>query len=443
MGRSGWKLALAFVALLGGCSRRGKNEVVPVSVDSATDVSSVASGPTRVVETPAIFSLPIAATRGGGATFVAGFVASESVVRVMAFRDAKTLWTADAVHAATWTPDAQLSLEPAADGVAILWRSARGESSAGSMVLLGGHGEAKGGPDDVGASMCTTATGLAWIGADRHGPSRVFARAWGEAAPRMVASVAAERAPTLTCGTRGAFVLGDGDDDITATSFVPGESPSNTVAVVLRDADFGDDEREHYAFSSGDDLVLVRVGESGDVAVRRIRPDGGPGPWRKWKHSIGSDDDVVEVDGNGESTVLVVASQAGAVCPSTGTPADRLRAVRFDSSEHESSVDLSAPDCDRTPGPVWIGDDPGVGLLVAWGQGTARPKSAAAPLSGLAFRATASALSGELAIDALGLTKAGCDDDGCFAAALERARDGDAMHPLAIAILRYVARAAH
>jgi hypothetical protein len=440
MVRCWYKLALVSAALAAGCSRHPKTEAVAPAHDaSAGETPPIGDGrPARVAETPAVFSLPIAATRAGRTTFVAGFVAGENVVRVMALRGANVLWTMDPVRAVTWTPDAELRLEPAADGVAVLWRSAHGESSAGSVVVMDEHGQAKGGPDGVGASMCTTATGLAWIAADRHGPSRVFARAWDEGAGHAVGAIPPDRAPSLYCGARGVFVLADGDDDITATSFVPGDATMGASAVVLRDADFADDERDHYAFSVGDDLGIMRVGDSGDVSLRRVPRGGNPAPWRKWKHAIGSDDDIVDVDGDVESTIAVVEAQAGGVCPSTGAPADRLRAVRFDSSEHESVIDLSAPDCDRTPGPVWIAEAPRSGLLVAWGQSAARPKSAAAPLSGLGFRSAGPGHSGDMAFDAVGLTKAGCDDEGCFAAALEIENDGDAMHPLKIGLYQYV-----
>jgi hypothetical protein len=444
-----WTVCAVAVALGFGCSRKPPGDAPSGAIDAAVARPGPAApevpAAAPIGETPPVFSLPIAATRAAGETIVAGYVAAEGVVRAMALRDRRVMWTVDAVHGVTWGPDAELRIEPAGDGVAVSWRTGRGGSGAvpGVLAAIGAHGEQKGVVDGVGGSVCATATGAVWIGGERHGPTRVHARPWAEgadAAVRDVASVAADRAASLTCAAHGAFVMGDGDDDITAAWLVPGEGAAGAPVVVLRDAEFRDDERDHYAFSVGDDLVFVRVGESGEVAVRRVRPDTGPGPWRRWKHAIGSEDDVVEVDGDESGTVLVVAVQSGSPCASTGAPADRLQAVRLDSADHESVTEIAPAECDRTPGPVWLGTAPEAGPVVLWGQAPATPKAAAAPVTGVAFRTVGAgpARSGELRLDAVEVVRAGCDAEGCFAAALRRAQtqSSDAMEPLAIEVVR-------
>jgi hypothetical protein len=438
-----WGLALA-------CSRKRSSPpaasgAAEAGVTTAVQDAGEASGAVRVAETPPVFSLPIAAARAQGTTIVAGYVASEAVVRVVALRGRDVAWTSDVIRGAAWAPDAELKLEPLGDGVALFWRGGRGVGTPGSLVLLGAAGQRISGADDVGASGCATSTGLSWLtplAGDRHAPTRVRARATTDDSPSDVLVVPADRTPSLYCGTHGAFVLADGDDDILSTWVAPGEATAHAPVVVLRDADFADDERDHYAFTAGDALAFVRLGDTGDVAIRHIVSDASPGPWRRSRRAIESDDDVVEVDGHPDMTVIVVASQAGPPCSSTGAPSDRIQALRFDSSERPVAFELAPPDCGQTLGPFWIAERPdGGGLTVVWGVGASASQGGSAPIGGLGFRAVGGAPTGplgagQLAVDAFDVVRAGCDASGCFAAVLERPADGDAMRPMAIAVFR-------
>ena len=69
------------------------------------------------------------------------------------------------------------------------------------------------------------------------------ARRWDEDAPRDIATLAHDRAPTLLCGDHDAFVLGEGDDDLTDTAFSPAEAGARPSLVAIREPrTFGDEQ---------------------------------------------------------------------------------------------------------------------------------------------------------------------------------------------------------
>jgi hypothetical protein len=309
------------------------------------------------------------------------------------------------------------------------------------LVLLGPHGEARGVPLEIGAALCTTADGLAWIDPRATGPARVLARRWSEASAREVVAVAPDRDPALVCGDHAVVVLGDGDDDLTATSFVPGENAAQPPRVASRDGDFGEDEeREHDAYAVGDDLGLVRVAASGSVAVREMPRGGAPGPWRKLKQTIPPDDDVVAVDGDADATFVVFTHDADDACPGIGSTAESVRALRVDrKSGAESVLDLAPADCDRSPGPFWIAPSPG-GSTVAWVERAAKAPAKTAAIAAVALRTLAAGAAikpRRIDLQADAVADSGCDDAGCSVAALLRPPDADGMQPESIAVFAY------
>ena len=73
-----------------------------------------------------VFSAPMAAAHLAQQDVVAGLVAAEGTVRVLGMVDGEPVWSADAVTASTWAPDAELHLEAAGDaGVVLVWRGPR------------------------------------------------------------------------------------------------------------------------------------------------------------------------------------------------------------------------------------------------------------------------------------------------------------------------------
>ncbi len=378
---------------------------------------------------------------------VAGLVATQHVVRVVGLRDGSASFSTDAIEGAKWSAGAELGVQRAADGVAVIWRDGLGATSAGTLVLLGPNGEVRGAPVEVGAAMCTTAEGLAWI-EPRRGDSgrmvRVLERGLTESTSREILSLSSDRSPTLVCGVRSVFVLGDGDDDLTIDVFVPGSSV-RAPTLVLRDAAFADEEREHEAFAVGDDLELVRVGATGGIATRTIpgagKDDHSPSAWRRLKHVLSDDDDVVAVDGQGSRTLLVFTRDMDTACATPESGGQRIRAFAFDRpAGTDRLIELAPAGCQGQRGPFWIpaGLSEAQGPVVAWVERGSKGENAAA-ISGLAFRVVHpdAVQSGRVEVAADALVDGDCDDKGCYAAALLREPGSDGMSPGAIAVVTY------
>jgi hypothetical protein len=449
--RPGLRL-LAFVplALAGGCTCGAKQpppapgesaSAAPTGAGSASAGATVHPAGAAAPLDPSVFSAPITAARAAHQDIVAGLVAADGVVRAMGLAGGKPAWATDVLTGVSWAPDAELHAQPTGDGgVALVWRGPRAGKVGRALVLVGPHGELRGEPTEVGAAVCATADGLAWIDPRTSGPTRVVARRLADATGHEVLSVPPDRDPALVCGDHAVVVLGDGDDDLTATAFVPGASPKPRV-VAIRDSDFGDDdEREHDAYSLGDDLGLVRIGTSGAIHLREVPRDGAPTPWRRLKQTIPPDDDVVAVDGDADATLIVYTHDAADACPGIGSTAEGVQLLRVDRKTGAESLTALAPaDCDRSPGPFWIAAGAPGGSTVAWVERTTKLAAKAAPVAGVALRTLAAgdakARRIELVADAV--VDAGCDDKGCSIAALTRPAGGDGMQPEAIAVFAY------
>ncbi len=413
-------LALGALALplLGACSRGARR----APGDGGLEAGPAPAASSTPAPSEAVFSAPIAAAMAGHTQVVAGLVVAEKVIRVRATRGGSVVCSTDVFRGAAWAPDVELRVLPAADGVAVLW-GGPGASGVRAMVTLGAHGELLGEPADIGAAACATAEGIAWVDPRRTGPVRVVARRWGESEVRDAATLPADRDPALVCGEHAVFVLGDGDDDLTLTSFVPGDVSSRPARVAMRDSDFGDDdEREHDSYTMGDTLGLVRVAASGAVAMREMPRAGSPTPWRTLKHKLAADDDVVAVDGDAAATLVVYTHDAEDACGGVGSSAVVVRAVRIDrATGAETVVDLAPPDCDVSPGPFWIAPVPG-GQAVAWVERSGKLAPNAPPIRRLAVRVVRAdgVRPGGATVVADALVDAGCDESSCFAAALVR-----------------------
>jgi hypothetical protein len=410
------------------------------SAASAHAIDGAPSSGTIARSAP-VFSAPISALRVGHQLVVAGLVAAEGIVRVMGLAPdpsgpERSLWSVDALRGVSWTPDAELHLEPAGDGLLVIWRGGLDGKAQAVLTVLGLHGDVRMPPVPMGSGACATADGVAWI--EPHGPGavRVRAKRWAETEARQVTTAASDRSWTLLCGAHEAYALGDGDDDLAATAFAPGDAARGPL-VVIRDQDFGeDDEREHHSFASGDDMGLVRIGDSGSVSVRQLS-GGHLSPWRRTKRALAADDDVVAVDGDDDASFVVFTREAPAPCPGTEAAA-AVHVLRIDrKGSEDSGRELAPEDCGSAPGPFWIGLRHGA-PLVGWTHRKAKPPLGAAPIDGLAFRSVS--LGSEVRhfdIEADALVEAGCDEDACYAAALARGPEDDGGRPEAIVGIRY------
>jgi hypothetical protein len=444
-------LAFVALALFSGCNCASKHPpppgattgtaAVPTASASAPDGAAVAAGRLDL----AVFSAPIAAARVAHQDIVAGLVAADGVIRVMGLADGKAAWATDVLSGVAWAPDAALHAQAAGDGgIALVWRGPRSGKVGRTLVVVGPRGEIRSDPTEIGAAFCATADGLAWIDPRTSGPTRVLARPWSEPAARNVVSVASDRDASLVCGDHAVFVLGDGDDDLTATVFVPGGAPAVPPVVAIRDGDFGeDDEREHDAYTLGDDLGLVRVASSGAVALRELPRDGAPTPWRRLRQSLPANDDVVAVDGDAGATFLVFTRDAEEACPGIGSTAETVRALRVDrKTGAESFLDLAAADCDRSPGPFWIASAAPGGVTLGWVERATRLAAKAPPIAGASLRTVPQLDAGALKarridLQADAVVDAGCDDRGCSLAALLRPAGADGTQPEPIAVVPY------
>lgn len=440
-------LPFLVAGLMGGCTCGAKRPSAPGgdafrATASASAVSvERGDGGGAAHSTLAVFSAPIAAARVGVEDVVAGLVAAEGIVRVVALSGGRVAWNADALHGVRWTPDADLRVQPADDGVVLVWRGAIDGKAGRTAVVLGARGEARGEPFSIGTAWCATSGAIAWVDPRRAAPARVLARRWADAQASPVATVPPDRDPGLVCGDRVLTVLGDGDDDLTATRLTPGEAGKPSEAVILRQADFGgDEEREHHVYSVGDDLDLVRVGASGSVACREVRSAGTPAPWRRLEHAIAADDDVVAVDGDATETLIVTTHGTDQDCPDVSATATSVHALRIDrSTGAESVLELAPADCDRSPGPFWIAAAPGAAVATAWVERRAKLPPRAAPIDAVVFRVLRpdGVRAGRVDVVADAVADAGCDERGCMLAALVRPPGGDGMQPGPIRVLGY------
>jgi hypothetical protein len=410
------------------------------SLSSRDGEASLSPDGSRLTSNDAEFSAPLGAVRIGSLDVVAGLVAAAGTVRLLGFTDGRQAWSADVLRGVAWAPDAELRLQGAPAGISLLWHGLRDGKSARTLVLVGARGEERGPPVEIGSSFCSTADGTAWIGPHTAGPTRVSARRWSEADSNEVLSVSADRDVSLVCGDHRVIVLEEGEDDLGATSFVPGERAAPAPVTVLRDSDFRDDEREHDAYSIGDDLGLVRVAASGSVALREVSHANSPSPWRNLEHALSAEDDVVTVDGDVGATLIVVTHESEDACGDSRSSSESVRAIRIDrKTGQESLVEVAAPDCNRVRGPYWIGQASS-GTVVAWIERHAAAPPKSAPISGMAFRVlggadTHAAERIEELADAW--VNGGCDDLRCSAAALLREPGSDGMRPAPIRVLLY------
>src|ERR1019366_1870415 len=151
------------------------------------------------------------------------------------------------------------------------------------------------------------------------------------------------------------------------------------------------------------------------------------------KHAVSEDDEVVALAGDAEATLFVLTRETSEPCAGGDSGALGVRVLRVDrKTGSETAVSLAQADCASVPGPFWIGA-PGAtpaASVVAWAHRKAKRPATAAPIDGLVYRVLASDRSTPLTmatidVQAEALVDAGCDDTGCFAAALVRGADAD------------------
>jgi hypothetical protein len=366
------------------------------------------------------FSAPVAAARvRSGTTMVAGLLVSRGTVAVSDIGDDGLIrWTVDVLSGISGGPNVELHVFPARDGAAVVYRGRRGDRAVMEAVLVDAAGHLSGPAVDAGAAACATDDALVWVERPHGGSARVLGLPWGKSRSEELARVSPERDPALVCGNKTVFALGDGEQDTTIATWPVAQPRPRWV---MRDRDFSDEEREHDTFVVGDTLGLVRVGQSGVVAVRDVGAE--MSPWRHLGARLNEADDVV-------------ADEAG--CDGPGAPSVHALHVEKRTGS-EQSFELAPAPCDRELGPFWTGSIDKA-FVVAWVERASVRAAAEPPIVGLAYRTITSAGLGELSRVSRPsdeMVDAGCDKDRCYAVALVRPRGAVEMLPEAVEVVAY------
>jgi len=461
-GRSAIGFVVLGVLACGGCTCGKSSGGAATAPSSSASAASASASPSASAAPPdngpvdaksgARFSAPIAATRlANGSVVAAALTASapdagagdagprvDSIVAT-SFDARGVAWSVEVLRGIAWSQEVELRVLPAGDGAAVVWRGALDGKIARYLVVVDAKGAPKGKPVEVGSALCATLDGLAWIDRPPGEQARVRMRAWADADASELMRLPAEPPPTLVCSEHRVYALVAGEDELTVTTGVAGDA--GAPVVMSRDKDFpDDDDSDNQPFTTGDRLGLVRIGESGTIAVRDL--DGADlSPWKTLKHKIVPDDDVVvAVDGDAASFVVVYTHDQSDLCKDPGATGRSLHALRFDrASGSESRLLLAPADCGKEIGPFWLGA-PQRGFVAAWAERGKRSDATSAPIRALLHLPLAASDGGapgrvDQAADAI--ADAGCDGTTCWAVALVRESGADGMAPEALRVLRY------
>jgi hypothetical protein len=406
--------------------------------------STSSSNEPAVVETRApgvdggggVFSAPIAAAHEtGGDVLVAGLDVPAKAIQLL------RIGPSDEVRARTtafsdvkWSSEADLKvMASGGGGAAVTWRGLRAGKLGRSLVTVSADLGKVAAPVEVTGPSCATRDSI-WFTDGK----RAHSRSWTGATVDI--DLPKDREAALVCGTTRAWAFLEEDD---GTSFLPLASPDGgraSASVLLREADFGEDEqRERSEYTFGDELGIVRLASSGMVAYREVK-DGTVGALKKARTKIPHDDDVVAVDATSRALAIVFTQDASSSCPD-GQASTKVSALRIDrATGEETSLELSTGICTREVGQFFTGAV-GDAVSVAWVErvpAAGKPKAPIVALAHASVPATGAAQAVkriDVAADAL--VDAGCDAERCYAVALERRSGTDGMVPGPIRVLRY------
>lgn len=434
-------IALLVVSSFAGCTCSKEAQKVDAENSAAASASAPASDQAPLGSPPAldaqIFSAPIAAARMvNGHILAAGLVVPKEAITLTSLDvTGKVEWTVDALQGVRWSNDSELRVLPAGDGAAIVWHGPKDKKPGHFVAVIGPKGELRGGVLEIETMPCTTADALVWIESRANGPVRVKMRDFADGAVRDLASIEAESTPTLNCGEHAVHAFIEGDDQKTVRT-LSGVGSDKGPHTVISAAEYADDQgREFEAYMVGDDLGMVRVGDDGDILIRELS-HGRLGPWARLKRKLAIDEDVVKVDADKTSAVVVYLKDEGEDCTS-GAPAKSVHALRVDrKTSKESSILLAPAQCGKDVGALWLADH-AKSFVAAWIEPGSRADPA--PIRGFVFRPLAGEASAptRVAQAADAIVEAGCDGAACFAVALVRDPGADGMAPEALRLLRF------
>lgn len=417
--------------------RKGPSETSGPAAPSASASASVApdaAAPRSVV------SAPIAATHAtNGDVIVAAFDPLSKYVRVRRIDAAgRVVRDRPVLGGVSWSNDADIKLSThPTETIALTWRGLRRDNFGVDklvrmLVVLDQTLIPQGEPTPVSGASCTTRD-AAWLTDGAFAESR----SWSSAPSRV--ALPKDDDVSLLCASTQAFAVMEGEERTSILPLVETDAKPSPMTV-LRESDFGDDEqRDVSEYTVGDDVGVVRVGVSGNVAIRELS-GGTLKPLHKLKTQIPKDDDVVAVDASDRVIVVVHTQDVSASCaPSDGSSpvSTKVSVLRVDRQTFdESTVEISPGRCGDEVGPFYTGAV-GERVSVAWTERRGGPGRARAPIVGLAHALLGPQgvpLFARIEQPADALADAGCDANGCYAAALVPAEGaGDAT----VRVLRY------
>jgi len=431
--------AISLGALALSC-HGGKSQPAPAVDSGGSTSASREAGPSATLP-PARFSRPLAAAHGkSGLTYVAGLVVPSSVIAVTALAaDGTTRWTRDAITGVSWSANATLTAIPTPRGGIVVWHGPR----AGQDVTVAAHLDESGTLLDeaftIGAAACATDAELAWAERGTKGTWLVKARAFGLPAQVTALALPEDRDPVVLCTPHRIFAFGDGDDDVTLTSW--GQGVRAPALRVMEDVEFGsDEERGHEVYAVGEVVGIVRYGGSGGVAAREVSGEK-RSAWRRFGKKLAEGDDVLLVDADARTALLAYTHDvSGLEDPAGAASATSVMALGWDRTEvRDWTHELAPADPLHGRGPFWSGAVAS-GLVVGWAERASHDDAGGAPIEGMAYRVVSGETVGELkrvALAADELVDAGCDDARCYAVALERKAGEDGGQPEVAEVVAY------
>lgn len=457
--------AFALLALAATSCSKKTADVAATGVDA----SVAATGPTSTstaTPTPADgavgLSAPIAAARVDGGVVVAGLDVPSHAVRVQWLGDGDVPVRQRLVfEGVAWTADAELKLLAVADGVAVVWRGKRGDRAVRQVLVLDRDLRTRVDALDVPVGVCATRDAL-WF-TDGQSVSTMG----GRPSPEVVMKLDAEGLE-LSCGDHRAFAVADRDDDTvlwvlsdpkkgdaaapTGDASSKGDaSPKGTApkaeaapkpSVALRGSDLGGSEqRDRAVFTNGDDVGIVRIAESGAVAVRESR-DGKLGAVHKLARTFRQDDDVIGIDATARAFFVFFARESGADCTSEGGAVARTSvfALRVDRTTFAEDVfELTPGTCGLEIGPFFTGNV-GDGVVLSWAERASSTNKSEPPIAALSYRRVPAsgtpAPPQRIVSPADALVDGGCASGTCFVVALGRKPGDNGMQPGTARVLR-------
>jgi len=403
-------------ALSDSCRPRARTE--PIS-DAATPEAS--RGNRVVAPLPVLFARPVAAVHStSGGTFVAGLAPARAVVVAsMIGADGASLWTRDVFQGVSASGNPTLTVLPTSTGALVVWRGPANGKEATLAAGISLKGDLEGEPVAVSSAACTTREQLIWVERGTQGASNVRTRRFGEPASILALGVPEGRDLGLVCAEHRGFGLAEGVNDVVL--HVVGATAKRAPVPVIQEATFGgDEERAHETYTFGEVLGIVRLGLSGNVAVREVSPDG-VSPWRRLRSKLMESDDIAAVDADGRIGVLAFTREP--VTSDAATMGNAVRAVTWErAGTQEVTREVAPADASHDRGPFWSGAVAG-GVAIAWVERTTGDRTGRGSISALSYATLAADGVGDLRhvpLVADDMVDASCDGIRCYAVALVR-----------------------